>query len=52
MIRIVNLADVDSDKLFLRNPDDSGVQDIVAEIIKEVMEEAEPILRRAALWVE
>ena len=48
MIRIVNLADVDSDKLFVRNPDDSGVQDIVAGIIKEVRADGDDALMRYA----
>ncbi len=48
MIRIVNLADVDSDKLFLRNPDDSGVQDVVAGIIKEVRTDGDNALKRFA----
>ena len=48
MIRIVNLADVDSDKLFVRNPDDSGVQDIVAGIIREVRADGDAALMRYA----
>ena len=48
MIRIVNLADVDSDKLFVRNPDDSGVQDIVSGIIKEVRTDGDEALMRYA----
>ncbi len=48
MIRIVNLADVDSDKLFIRNPDDSGVQDVVAGIIKEVRADGDAALKRFA----
>ena len=48
MIRIVNLADVDSDKLFVRNPDDSGVQDVVAGIIREVRADGDDALLRYA----
>jgi len=48
MIRIVNLADVDSDKLFVRNPDDSGVQDVVAGIIREVRADGDDVLLRYA----
>ena len=48
MIRIVNIADVDSDKLFVRNPDDSGVQDIVSGIIKDVRADGDDALMRYA----
>lgn len=48
MIRIVDLNTINDDELFKRNPDDSGVGDIVSGIIKEVRADGDEALKRFA----
>ena len=48
MIRIVDLNTINGDELFKRNPDDSGVSDIVKEIIREVRTDGDEALKRFA----
>ena len=48
MIRIVDLNTINDDELFKRNPDDSGVGDIVSGIIKEVRADGDGALKRFA----
>ena len=48
MIRIVDLNTINGDELFKRNPDDSGVSDIVKGIIREVRTDGDEALKRFA----